>query len=149
MSRGLVIFDIDGVVSDCRWRQELIERGQLKEFHNSAALDRLVREAFILLRSFRNLGFRHAFSTGRPEEFRASTDRWLADYGLSQYEGLMMRPEGCGLTSPELKRDHLRKFRETHEVIFAVDDREDVVAMYAQERVTALRFVLPGLKEKT
>src|SRR5262245_25547200 len=69
--------------------------------------------------------------TARPEKWRMATNLWLIRNGV-KLEEVLMRPEGDFRTSPLIKADLVRKrFPEyKKEVLFVIDDREDVVAMF-------------------
>lgn len=71
--------------------------------------------------------------TGREDRFRPETERWLQKYGI-EYEALYMRKSGDQRKDTVVKREIFEKFvAPKYEVLFVLEDRDQVVAMWRKE----------------
>lgn len=68
--------------------------------------------------------------TGREEKFRSQTERWLKKYKI-KYESLFMRPTGDHRKDTVVKMEIYKKnIADKYDVIFVLEDRDQVVAMW-------------------
>lgn len=71
--------------------------------------------------------------SGRSEDFRDVTERWLHSYGIV-YKHLYMRPSGNKLNDAIVKREIYENLIEpAYNVICVLDDRNRVVNMWRNE----------------
>lgn len=146
----MIVFDLDGTLSNHAWRRRLYLDGTDKDWHryNEAAQkdDPVPGMATLFWRCCMGAGARAEIWTGRPERYREATEAWLTENLFNGNDmwrrggilkvPLRMRQEGDLRSSVEIKREWLRAAPEF--VTLAIDDREDVVRMFEQEGVTCL-----------
>lgn len=131
-----VICDIDGTLA------HMVNRGP---YDTSKYLDDekddLVHWAFARLSLEGGI---RIICSGRSDEFRADTEQWLADHGIT-YDLLLMRPAGDvrkdSIIKRELYEQHIKgKFN----VRLVLDDRNQVVDMWRDELGLKCFQVAPG-----
>ena len=86
MESSYVVFDIDGLLTDNRWRQHLAPQtggaltSDFDRFNEAGAYDSPVDSSMLLLESILlSPNLRPMFLTGRPEKWRELTVKWLWD----------------------------------------------------------------------
>ena len=146
----LVIFDLDGVISDASHRQHFL-RGARKDyrgFFTAASLDPPYRTGLALAASVAD-DHAVAILTARPNYVVVITRSWLAANEV-RHDLLILRPRrGRGSHGPsaDYKRHELYRLRAAgYEVAFAIDDDERIIEMYRAEDVLAL-YVHSGYYE--
>ena len=146
----LVIFDLDGVISNASHRQHFL-RGAFKDwrgFFTSARLDPAY-EAGLALAASVDDDHVVAILTARPYYVVDMTRSWLAANEV-RHDLLILRPErGRGSRGPsaDFKRHELNRLRAAGYVITAaIDDDERIIEMYRSEGVFAL-YVHSGYYE--
>lgn len=126
--RPLAIVDIDGVVADVRHRLHHVQ-GRPKDwdaFFAAIPDDPPLADGLALVRELA-AAYDVVYVTGRPEQTRADTMRWLERHGLPDGRLVMRRPRDrrpARLTKPEL----VRALAEGREVAVVVDDDAEVCA---------------------
>jgi hypothetical protein len=125
---ALAVVDIDGVVADVRHRLHLLASRpkDWAAFFAAAADDPAHPEGLAVVQRLAESA-EVVFLTGRPEEHRAATQRWLDAHGLGGRR-LLMRPTGDRRPAAVLKVEVLAELRADHEIVAVVDDAEPVVA---------------------
>jgi hypothetical protein len=146
----LVIFDLDGCISDDRWRRCLIEPSAIGEqvdnygaYHDKICEDTVIEGSRILLKNYIAAGVFPIFITARPTSVRASTEKWIKDslgLTLSSDYWMFMRAEGDYRSSVDIKREVIKLVqaeaaKSQRTIIAAFDDRTDIVDMYFAEGV--------------
>jgi phosphoglycolate phosphatase-like HAD superfamily hydrolase len=126
-----VIWDLDGTLSDDRARAHFVEveKGRKRDwrsYFDAIDEDPPIAASMEILQAMRAYGARVVFLTGRPEYTRPKTERWLAANGLSEYDLLLMRPDGEFRPAGEFKIDEVRKLQERYNIVCAFEDRIDV-----------------------
>jgi phosphoglycolate phosphatase-like HAD superfamily hydrolase len=126
-----VIWDLDGTLSDDRARAHFVEveagrKRDWNSYFDAMAEDRPIAASIELLHALRAFGIRIIYLTGRPERTRPLTERWLKANGLSEYDLLLMRPNGERRHAGEFKVEEVRKLRTRYEIVCAFEDRIDV-----------------------
>ena len=136
-----VIFDVDGTLADCEHRRHFVS-GKKKNFDAfyDAMGDDTVKED---IRGLCNMYYMNTWHiiicTGRPESYRAITEKWLKDHGVF-YRELRMRPDERRYDPDyKIKQDMLNEILTEREVIVAVDDRNQVVDMWRRNGITCLQ----------
>ncbi|MEV4237155.1 HAD family acid phosphatase [Nocardia sp. NPDC049737] len=126
--RQVVVFDIDGTVSDCRRRLHLLESKppQWERFFASSAVDLPLPRGLQIanaLMSRANI----VWLTGRPERFRTVTVSWLARQGLPT-DTVHMRSQTDRRPVAEFKVERIAEIAEHTDLRLVVDDDDSVVA---------------------
>lgn len=85
--------------------------------------------------------------TARMRRWEESTRRWLDTHMPGRYTALYMRADRDYRPDFEVKRDILAIIRETHDVVFAVDDNPSVIALWESEGIPTA--TIPGWAEAT
>jgi len=127
--RGLVVFDIDGVLADVEHRVHHLEgpRKDWRAFFAAAAADPPLPTGIELARE---LAADHdlAYLTGRPESLRRVTQQWLTGHELP-VGPLWMRPPGDFRPARVMKLAALRSLAAelAVEIEVVIDDDEQVI----------------------
>lgn len=141
-----IIVDLDGTLADNEHRTDLV-RGENKNWN--AFFDEIPEDApniwcSRLIDAMDQKGYYTVFCTGRPEEYRSITENWLNRYEIAPFHELFMRP------SKDYRQDSLIKniildfdILPQYNVLFAVDDRKQVVDMWRKNHIVCLQCA-PG-----
>lgn len=131
----LALFDLDGCVSNDRWRRHHQPTGKTAppeaydSYNIGCAYDEPANVQCVIEEMAQQRLI--TFVTARPEKWRPQTHSWL-DKHFSGWHTLLMRPDGNVARSPQLKEqlilEHLAATKA--KVAVAYDDRDDVIAMY-------------------
>lgn len=172
---GYVICDLDGCLSDDRWRRHLLPSDVMNarphaydDYHRGIVFDEIVEQTRAMVQYYAcdENGEQKSMVllvTARPDVdgIRDATIEWLNEkFGstsrLKIFDYcLLMRPEGCLLQSPELKMSLLNDyFNGVHEnaaigwgkVVAALDDRENVLKVYPMPDKLKRRIELGALE---
>ncbi len=139
MREDYVIFDLDGTLANINHRLHLIKikPKNWPAFH--ACIDRdkpiePVRAVFDALRATNKYDI--IILSGRNEEARDKTERWLKKHGF-EYDELIMRREKDYRDDAIIKEEFLFKLIEKYgkKPLFVVDDRVRVVRMWKKNGV--------------
>lgn len=127
--RKLVLVDMDGTLTDVSHRIHHLKtpRKNWKAFFRGMDVD---PPSEGVLRWVRNLepDYEVVIVTGRPEEFRRTTEEWLARHDV-RYAKLLMRSNGDHRPDYVVKKQLLNHVPK-NEVAFVIDDRPSVCAMW-------------------
>jgi beta-phosphoglucomutase-like phosphatase (HAD superfamily) len=126
-----MIWDLDGTLSDDRARAHYVEveegrKRNWRGYFDAIDEDPPIAASIEVLRAMTSAGIRVVFLTGRPSYTRPKTEAWLRANGLTDYDELIMRPEGEFRPAGEFKVDEVRALRERYELVCAFEDRIDV-----------------------
>jgi beta-phosphoglucomutase-like phosphatase (HAD superfamily) len=126
-----VIWDLDGTLSDDKARAHFVEveRGRArdwKSYFDAIDTDPPIAASMEVLRALHAAGLRILFLTGRPDYTRAKTVRWLEANGLTEYDALIMRPDGEQRPAGYFKAEAVERLRREYELVCAFEDRIDV-----------------------
>ncbi len=132
-----VIFDIDGTLADVSHRLHYLKdrdwKGFFDQMHDDSTYEHIVWLAKIIDQHATIL-----VVTARPEDYRAETEKWLADNGIV-YETLRMRPLGDFRPDTVVKKEILITLQEEgYNPVMAFDDKKSVVNMYREMGLTVL-----------
>lgn len=119
-----VICDIDGTLA------HMVNRGPYDTSkYLDDAKDDIVHYAFARLAQ----GGKRIICSGRSDEFRASTEQWLSDHGIT-HDLLLMRPAGDVRKDSIIKRElYEQHIKGKYNVRLVLDDRNQVVDMWRDE----------------
>ncbi|HYW09010.1 MAG TPA: HAD family acid phosphatase [Longimicrobium sp.] len=131
MKPKAVVWDLDGTLSDDSARAHFVEveAGRARDwesYFDAIDGDSPIAASMEVLRSMHLAGNRIIFLTGRPEYTRPKTLRWLEANGLTEYDRLIMRPEGERRPAGYFKVEAVARLRRDYEVVCAFEDRIDV-----------------------
>lgn len=140
-----VIWDLDGTLSNDKARAHFVEVEQgrkrdWRSYFDAIDEDPPIAASMVLLRALHRDGIRIVFLTGRPEYTRPKTESWLRANGLTEYDHLLMRPEGEFRPAGEFKVDEIRRLQEEYELVCAFEDRIDVAEHLRQVGVPVFLF---------
>lgn len=143
---NIVIFDLDGCVSDDRWRLDLLPPQPhvgkppeaFDEYNRRCGMDEPLLPGLELLDGYaQDVDVVVWFITARPVAYRDRTWEWLhRHFAFANTPLLSMRAPDDMRSSPELKAGKVAHlFNEapaSAKIIAAFDDRDDVLAEYAK-----------------
>jgi phosphoglycolate phosphatase-like HAD superfamily hydrolase len=140
-----VIWDLDGTLSDDKARAHFVEveRGRArdwKSYFDAIDTDPPIAASMEVLRAMHAAGLRILFLTGRPEYTRPKTVRWLEANGLTEYDALIMRPDGEYRPAGFFKADVVEELRREYELVCAFEDRIDVAEQLRQAGVPVFLY---------
>ena len=130
-----IIVDIDGTIADCTHRLHFIKEKprNFKKFMEGIPDDDPINPMVSLLKIIvdsRTQTPRLIYVTGRSEEYREQTIKWLNDQQL-WVRNLFMRKKGDYRPDFEVKRDLLKDIRDKgYFPVLAFEDRDRCVEMY-------------------
>lgn len=140
-----VIFDIDGTLADVDHRRHFVE-AKKKDFDAFyvAMIDDTVKDSVRELNHMcKDRGYKIIICTGRPEEYRIITENWLIDNNIA-FDELNMRQDDLRfMPDYQVKQRMLDVITDKHEIVFSVDDRDQVVEMWRRNGITCFQ-VAPG-----
>lgn len=138
-SKPVVLVDIDGTLADVRHRLHHIKapgRKDWKAFFEAMDRDTPVPEIVQWVRELEKENH-IVVLTGRPEEYRARTERWLKAQGVP-FEKLVMRPRGDHRPDYVVKAEVLRDIPQER-IALVIEDREQVCAMWESRGIKVHR----------
>jgi FMN phosphatase YigB (HAD superfamily) len=157
-NRKTVIFDIDGTLADVRHREHFVQ-GEEKDFDSFfAAMDKDLVNYPIADLFYRHIQYEDQIilCSGRPDTYRDVTQKWLKEELMSylaktympeklhcDIPNLLMRPSEK-LYTPDwiIKQeilDGILKHVDKSNIMYAVDDRAQVVKMWRDNGITCLQ----------
>jgi hypothetical protein len=141
MKRICIIIDLDGTLADCEPRRYHVN-GEAKDFGAFFAAigdDKPFEWCDELITAMSRYGYDIVLCSGRPEDYRKVTELWLT-FNRIEYDALFMRPSGDGREDAIVKKEILeRDILPKWDVLFAVDDRQQVVDMWRENGITCLQ----------
>ena len=139
----IVIFDIDGTLADVSERLPYVQQKpkNWNAFFQGMAQDKAIHSMVRLCNILYAAGIKIVLCSGRSEEHRTETIRWLADKGVNYHE-LMLRRDGDRRSDVIVKREMLANL-DRRKILFVVEDRSRVVQMWRSEGLVCLQCA-PG-----
>lgn len=150
--KDAVIFDIDGCLSDDRWRRNLIAKNdspnRYGEYHSKMESDKHFPASLALLHAA-SASKKIIFITARPVLYQKETITWLKNVTGMKVEidyKLIMRSSHDYSASPVLKSYVARQMAAAgYNIVMAYDDRDDVVSAYQNLGIQAAKLDHCGL----
>lgn len=137
-----VIFDLDGTLADINHRLHFVQNGnkQWDEFYAACPADGPKEPIINLAQMCADAGYQIIISSGRSENTREATEKWLDDY-VVPYHKLFMRPNATFTPDQALKKAWLDQglFGPKENILFVVEDRDRMVQMWRQQGLTCLQ----------
>lgn len=131
------IFDIDGTLANGSHREHHIKKSP-KDWDTYFSLcldDEPILPIVILLRTLHQAGQQIVYVSGRSDQVKELTERWLAWHGLPTGP-LYMRPTGNYIDDQILKGQFLDQIKaEGYKPLMAFDDRNRVVKMWRERGI--------------
>lgn len=135
----VAIFDIDGTIADCSHRLHFIEgpKKDWKSFFENVKNDTPIYPVLKILWMHQSIDAPYVIVSGRSEECRAETIKWLDKYFVKKYRKLYMRRKEDRRPDYIVKEEILREIREKDrldpDIVF--DDRRQVVDMWRRNGI--------------
>jgi FMN phosphatase YigB (HAD superfamily) len=147
-----LIFDIDGTLADARHRRHFVlgKKRDYDAFYKGMVDDPPLEDMCFLA----NLLADHPSTpnflklfvfTGRPEDYRAETEKWLSTYVPSLFqkcEAILMRKKNDFRKDYVVKKEMLDYVQKLgYEVRLVFDDRPTVIDMWKKEGLCITSFI--------
>lgn len=145
-----IICDLDGTLASVEHRRRFVmpvegRRKQWHEFHRRLSLDAPVPEVLGILRALQD-DVSIVLTSGRPDAYRYQTEWWLMEHEVP-YDELFMRRQGDSRLDSIVKREiYERDIAPKYQVVYAIDDRPQVVDVWRSLGIPVLVVVDPGLE---
>ena len=139
----IVIFDIDGTLADISGREHHVRSKpkNWKAFFKGMAEDKAVHSMVRLCNLLYDSGIYIVLCSGRNEQHRKETVRWMEREGV-RYHELRLRADDDRRSDTIAKREMLSGLDKS-KILFVVEDRSRVVEMWRSEGLTCLQCA-PG-----
>jgi len=143
VAEEIVIFDIDGTLADVSERIHHVRKKPKNwpAFFQGMAQDKAIHSMVRLCNILYTAGIRIILCSGRSEEHRAETIKWLEQQGVL-YHDLLLRKDNDRRTDSVVKREMLAQIDKS-KILFVVEDRSRVVEMWRSEGLVCLHCA-PG-----
>lgn len=141
MNRNICIFDLDGTLSNGNHRLHLLPKKDLHlteswtAFNMAAFGDAPITDTIRVMEAMRAAGFIVIILTGRSDEAREITEKWLVQNGASHYDLLIMRSASDNRKDTVIKDEILRKIG-IERIVAAWDDSPTVIAHFRSLGIT-------------
>lgn len=133
-----VICDLDGTLCDIDHRLHHVKQpvGQKdwKSFFEELKYDDVRLEVAERIEMLNRFGYKIVYLSGRPEDHKEATEKWLGEHFLNFNFTLIMRRKGDKRDDVTVKREFLNKyFPDKSKICCVVDDRPSVIRMWREE----------------
>ena len=141
MNRNICIFDLDGTLSNGNHRLHLLPKKDLHlteswtAFNMAAGGDAPITDTIRVMEAMRAAGFIVIILTGRSDEAREISEKWLVQTGASHYDLLIMRSASDNRKDTVIKEEILRKIG-IERIVAAWDDSPTVIAHFRSLGIT-------------
>jgi uncharacterized HAD superfamily protein len=136
-----IMFDIDGTLATIDHRLHYVNgenknwRGFFSEMHKDAVNVPVATAAYVYAKA----GFKIILMSGRPEDYRTVTEKWLTTNGIP-FDFLVMRPFNDMRADHIVKVELYQKYVEPYFVVASVyDDRSSVVKAWRDIGLTCFQ----------
>lgn len=142
MKKPTILFDIDGTIADIEHRRKFLEQDKpdWRAFNNAMGDDTSNAPVVELYKTlWESKKYEIILVSGRGEESRKITEQWLT-WNEIPFDRLLMRPLKDFRADTLIKEEILDKLRsEGKNILFTVDDRQQVVDMWRKNGITCLQ----------
>lgn len=137
-----LVCDLDGSLCNVEHRRHLLP--DWDAFFRDMDLDPVIEPVAHIVRLYaQQPDIQVVLCSGRPEEYRERTNKWLQAANIS-YDFLFMRKTGDMRSDVVVKKEMLQEMRRREfDILFTIDDRETVVALWRREGLVCLQAA-PG-----
>lgn len=143
-NKEIIICDIDGTVADLKHRRHYVEgeKKDWKGFYSELEKDTPIEKTRELLATLRTVDMPVSehddieyirtviFVSGRPEDYRLETEKWLREHGFGFYWTLIMRPKGDSRQDTIVKQEIYDRYLKNKQIYKVIDDRPSVIRMW-------------------
>lgn len=139
-SKPIVIVDLDGTLSDGSHRLHLLPTENLNlteswsEFNRAAAGDSPIKSTIAVINGLWVSGFAVVILTGRSDEVRYETCKWLNENGV-KFDEIIMRRQEDNRKDTVIKEEALRAIG-LDNIVCAFDDSPNVVKHFRSLGIT-------------
>lgn len=139
-SKPIVIVDLDGTLSDGSHRLHLLPTENLhlteswSEFNRAAAGDSPIKSTIAVINGLWVSGFAIVILTGRSDEVRYETCKWLNENGV-KFDEIIMRRQEDNRKDTVIKEEALRAIG-LDNIVCAFDDSPNVVKHFRRLGIT-------------
>lgn len=140
----IIAFDLDGTLADLTHRLPYIQKDP-KDWHAffaACSSDKPIWQSATVLHALHQAGHWIEIWSGRSDEVREQTERWLEGNGI-QYDALRMRVAGDHRPDHIVKAEWLDSLDAPNRPKLAFDDRDQVVTMWRAHDIPCFQ-VAPG-----
>ena len=137
-----VAIDLDGTLCNVSHRVHYVKQNppDWTSFFDACVNDTPNPAVAALVRMAHDARYTILFVSGRPETHRRQTETWLERHELALHDRLLMRPEGDYRADDVVKRELYEQYiAGRYDILFVVDDRASVVAMWRSLGLTCLQ----------
>lgn len=138
MAKHIVIFDIDGTLADGSHRVHHV-RDKPKDwgaYNAKMGGDGVHEHTALMFRLLINNGtFKIYIVSGREDQFREVTEKWLHDSYIRSHHGLYMRPTGDYRSDDIIKEEILLTKFDKRDIVCVFDDRPRVIRMWRKHNI--------------
>ena len=140
-SRDIVVFDLDGTLSDDSHRRHFVEEGDWKGYYRACPDDLPLEHVHIVWHALKATGkYHHWILTGRSDLVKPQTLVWLQKYGLAP-DRLVMRVNGDSRKDNVIKNIWIGQH--IHRVAMAFEDRDHMVQWWRDQGIPCFQ-IQPG-----
>lgn len=142
MKSKAIIVDLDGTLCNTQHRQHYMEgkKKNWQAFYDGLVNDEPNEWCLSLINAMEASGHRILFVSGRPDSYKHKTVLWLNTNTSTTAYKLFMRREGDFRKDSIVKQEIYRELIEpSFDVVFCVDDRQQVVDAWREIGLTCLQ----------
>lgn len=136
-----IICDLDGTLCNIYHRQHYVlsKPKNWKAFYEALGDDLVHEFCQDIIMMYKNKGYAILLVSGRPDNYKQVTKKWLSDRGVN-YDLLLMRRDGDFRKDYIVKQELYERFiKGKYNIFFVLDDREQVVRMWRKQGLTCLQ----------
>lgn len=140
MKKRAIIIDLDGTLCNTTHRQHFMDkkRKNWKAFYDNLVKDEPHEWCRVLIQGMSPI-LQIIFVSGRPDSYKEQTQEWLKRHGFGDFP-LFMRKDGDfrkdSIVKSEIYHQHIEP---EFEILFCVDDRQQVVDAWREMGLTCLQ----------
>lgn len=139
--KSAIIVDLDGTLTNCDHRLDHLQQTpkDWEAFFKAMDKDHVHEWCLELILAMKARGHAIILLTGRPDDYRDLTTEWLARENIP-YEHLFMREASDKRSDSVVKLEfYKREIAPHYEVLFCLEDRASVVAMWRGNGIRTLQ----------
>lgn len=138
-----IVIDLDGTLYDSSGRKHYVsgKKKNYDKFHLASRFDKPNLWCAELIQSMKVV-YLPIYVSGREDKYEGITLDWLKKYNLplQPQAALFMRKTGDYRKDCVIKKEiYLEKIKPAYDVLFAIDDRQQVVDMWREQGLTCLQ----------
>jgi hypothetical protein len=139
MNPRTALLDLDGVICDDRHRVDYALRRDWGTYFGLMGDDAVWRQGRELYEACTITGWDVAYLTGRRDQFRGHTRRWLKQHGFDADLPLLMRPDDSSTRLAVFKAGIVADMLRDYEALMLYDDDPEVIKVVGQVQGVGVR----------